>query len=563
MITRSIWPSGSLISVLVLAACGGPPATKEPETATLVLVGGDIVTNDPARPRVTALAVRGNRVLAAGDDAAIRALVGPETRVVELAGRSVTPGLVDGHCHLYGLGQARESVNLKGAASEAAAAATVAEAATRLGPGEWVLGRGWDQNPWGGAFPTRASLDALLGDRPAALRRVDGHAVWVNGVVLRRAGITRATPDPAGGKIVRDAAGEPTGVLIDVAMDLIAPHIPAPTPEARERRIRAAAAEAIALGLTGVHEMGIEDETAAVYREMAKAGELPLRVNAYLEGSTAAAAQMGQRELEPDDGDAYFAMVGMKLFADGALGSRGAALAADYSDDPGNRGLWVTEPAPLRDAVVAATASGWQIAVHAIGDAAVTATLDAYEAAAAKQPGVDLRLRVEHAQIMTPRDVERLAKMGVIASMQPTHATSDMPWAEQRIGPERIEGAYAWRSVLDAGGLIVAGSDFPVEETSPLFGVYAAVTRQDPAGSPAGGWYPAQRMTLDEAIYAFTAAPAIAGFVEEHRGRLVPGFVADVTVFDRPLVAGRELLDTGVAMTVVGGEVVYEKAAGK
>ncbi len=523
--------------------------------------GGDIVTNDPARPRVQALAVRGNRVLATGDDAEIRALAGEDTRVVDLGGRTVTPGLVDGHCHLYGLGAARESVNLKGQASEAAAAAVVVAAAKALPPGEWVTGRGWDQNPWGGSWPTRASLDAGLGDRPAYLRRVDGHAAWVNSAALQRAGITRATPDPAGGKIIRDARGEPTGVLVDLAMELVEKQVPVASREARERRIRASAAEAISLGLTGVHEMGIDDETAAVYRALAASGELPLRVNAYLEGSPAMAAGLGDRELEPDDGDAYFSMVGMKLFADGALGSRGAALAAEYSDDPGNRGLWVTEPPALRDAVAAATASGWQIATHAIGDAAVTATLDAYEAAAARQPGVDLRLRVEHAQIMTPADIERLARLGVIASMQPTHATSDMPWAEARIGPERIQGAYAWRKVLEAGGLIVAGSDFPVEETSPLFGLYAAVTRQDPAGSPAGGWYPAQRMTLDEAIFAFTAAPAVAGFVEEHRGRLVPGFIADVTVFDRPLTADRGLLDTRVSMTVVGGEVVFEEEA--
>ncbi len=546
-----------------LGACGGPPSRQPSETATLVFTGGDIVTNDPAMPRVQALALRGNRVLAVGDDAAMRALVGPETRVVELAGKSVTPGLVDGHCHLYGLGAAMESVSLKAMASEQAAAATVAAAAAGRPVGEWIVGRGWDQNPWGGAFPTRGTLDAVLGDRPAALSRVDGHALWVNTAALKLAGVTRATPDPAGGKILRDAAGEPTGVLVDLAMDLVGKHVPAASREARERRIRAAAQAAIAVGLTGVHEMGIEDETVAVYRALVSAGELPLRVNAYLEGSAAMAAGLGAREVEPDDGDAYFALVGMKLFADGALGSRGAALAADYTDDAGNRGLWITEPAVLREAVIAASAAGWQVATHAIGDAAVHATLDAYEAAERKQPGVDLRLRVEHAQVMTPDDIERLARLGVIASMQPTHATSDMPWAEARLGPERIKGAYAWRSVLAAGGLIVAGSDFPVEETSPLFGLYAAVMRRDPHGSPAEGWYPAQRMTLDEAIFAFTAAPAVAGFVEEHRGRLVPGFIADVTVYDRPLVAGRELLDTRVLMTVVGGEVVYEPGAPK
>lgn len=543
-------------------ACGGPPARRPGDSATIVFVGGDIVTNDPARPRVQALALRGNRVLAVGDDAAIRALIGADTRVVELAGRTVTPGLVDGHCHLYGLGAAAEAVDLKGQPSELAAAATVAAAARALPAGEWVTGRGWDQNPWGGGFPTRASLDAATGERPAALRRVDGHAVWVNSAALRLAGITRDTPDPPGGKLLRDASGEPTGVLLDLAMDLVDQQIPPASPEARARRIRAAAQQAIAVGLTGVHEMGIDDATVAVYRELAGAGELPLRVDAYLEGSAKIAPTLDQRQLDRDEGDAYFALVGMKLFADGALGSRGAALTADYSDEPGNRGLWVTEPGPLLDATLAASASGWQVATHAIGDAAVHATLDAYQNAQTVMRGVDLRLRVEHAQVMTAADIERLAKLGVIASMQPTHATSDMPWAEARLGPERITGAYAWRSVLDAGGLIVAGSDFPVEGTSPLLGVYAAVTRQDPQGAPAAGWYPAQRMTLDEVLFAFTAAPAVAVGVDHSRGRLLPGFVADVTVFDRPLVAGRELLDTHVAMTVVGGEVVYEPGGG-
>jgi predicted amidohydrolase YtcJ len=561
VITRSTWLSASLISVgiIVASACGSAPSHPAADKATIVFVGGDIVTNNPDQPRVSGLALRGNRVLAVGDDATVRALAGPDTRVVELAGKTVTPGLVDGHCHLYGLGTAHEMVNLKGMESEKAASVAAARGAVGLAKGEWLLGRGWDQNPWGGAFPTKATLDVALGDRPAVLRRVDGHASWVNSAALQIAGITKATPDPAGGKIVRDASGEPTGVLVDLAMDLVDAKVSPASAETRERRIRWAANVAVEAGFTGVHEMGIDDGTVAVYHQLSGAGELPLRVNAYLEGSLAVAKTLADREVEPDDGDAYFSMVGMKLFADGALGSRGAALAADYSDDAGNRGLWVMEPAALKEATMLATAAGWQVATHAIGDAANHAVLDAYEAAEASQKGTDLRLRVEHAQVLMPADIERLAKLGVIASMQPTHATSDMPWAEQRIGPERIKGAYAWRSVLEAGGLIVAGSDFPVEEVSPMFGLYAAVTRQDPKGEPAGGWYPAQRMTLDEAIFAFTAAPAVAGFVEDHRGRLVPGFVADVTVFDRALAADKTLLDAKPMMTIVGGEIVFEK----
>ncbi len=551
-------PSWLALAVVAAAGCGTPARSPAPR-ASMVLLGGEVITNDPARPRAQAIAIRGNRLLAVGDDAAVRALIGPDTRVVELQGRTVTAGLTDGHCHLYGLGSSSEKVALKGAASEAEAVARVAKAAAARPAGEWITGRGWDQNPWGGAFPTRTSLDAALGDRPAALTRVDGHAVWVNSAALARAGITRTTPDPAGGKIVRDARGEATGVLIDMAIALVEAQIPVATAETRARQIRAAAAEAVAAGVTGVHEMGIDDATVAVYRELERAGELPLRVNAYLEATPAVVASLGDRELEPDDGDDYFSLVGIKFFADGALGSRGAALAADYADEPGNRGLWISGPDELRASVMKATGAGWQVATHAIGDAANRATLDAYQAAIEASPGSDPRLRIEHAQVLMADDIARLARLKVIASMQPTHATSDMPWAEARLGPERIKGAYAWRRVLPAGGLIVAGSDFPVEETAPRFGLYAAVTRQDPAGQPAGGWYPDQRMTLDEAVYAFTAAPAIAGFVEQHRGWVVPGMVADLTVFDRPLVAGPGLLDTGVELTIVGGEVVFER----
>ena len=555
------WRRWALGALALAAACGGPTTRPPALQATLVLVGGEVYTNDPARPRAEAVAVRGNRIVAVGDDAAVRALIGPETRVIELHGRTVTAGLVDGHCHLYGLGMARDKVALKGAASEADAVARVVEAAKTRPAGEWIEGRGWDQNPWGGGFPTRASLDAVVGDRPVALTRVDGHAIWVNGAALRLAGVTRATPDPAGGKILRDARGEPTGVLVDNATTLVEKQIPAATAEARERRIRYAMGEAVAAGLTGVHEMGIDDATVAVYRELAKAGELPLRVHAYLEATPAIVAGIAERELEPEESDSYFALAGIKLFADGALGSRGAALAADYSDDPGNRGLWVTSPADLKAFTVKATAAGWQVATHAIGDAANHATLDAYQAAIEASPGSDLRLRIEHAQVLMVDDIGRLARMKVIASMQPTHATSDMPWAEQRIGATRLEGAYAWRKLLDAGALIVNGSDFPVEETAPKFGLYAAVTRQDPDRKPEGGWHPDQRMTLDEAVFAFSAAPAYAAFVEDQRGRVQPGMVADLTVFDRPLVAGHALLDTEAAATIVGGEIVFERAA--
>jgi predicted amidohydrolase YtcJ len=526
-----------------------------------VLLGGDLMTMDPAHPRAQALAIRGGTLAAVGSDAEVEPLIGARTRVVRLDGRGVTPGLVDAHCHLYGLGGALDSVNLKGAASPDQAAARVAEAATARAADEWVTGRGWDQNLWTPAeFPGHATLDRAVPDHPVAVRRVDGHAVWLNARALALAGITRATADPPGGSIVRDAAGEPTGVLVDNAMDLVDKVIPEPPAAVRERRILAAAKAAVAAGITGVHEMGIDDATVAVYRDLAARDALPLRVYAFRAGDlkTLQAIDRG-----PEPGTPMFTARGFKLFADGALGSRGASLLAPYDDLPAGaehrQGLWVTEPADLARATELAVAHGWQVAVHAIGDAGVRATLDAFAAAEKARPGADLRLRVEHAQVIHADDLPRFAALGVVASMQPTHATSDMGWAEARIGAQRIRGAYAWRSILASGAHLAYGSDFPVEEVSPLGGLYAAVTRQDAGGRPAGGWYPEQRLTLEEAVRAFTAGAAYASFTEDSRGQLRAGYAADVTVYDRPLAGDASLLRTRVAMTIVGGRVVFEQ----
>jgi len=547
----------------VLVACGGRAVERDLPTASLVLVGGDVRTMDAAHPHATAIAIRGDRIAAIGDDAAARAWIGPRTRVIELHGHTVTPGLVDGHAHLYELGQALEQVDVRGLGSAREAAARVGAAAASRGAGEWILGRGWDQNRWEPKqFPTRDVLDAAVGDRPAALDRIDGHAMWVSSAALRAAGITRDTRDPDGGTIVRDAKGEPTGVLVDNAQALVAKAMPHDPAAVIERRLRAAAQVVIRDGLVGVHEMGIPDDVIAEYRKLAASGALPLRVYAYRSGDPAHADAL--RAMHPDAAApaARFEVRGVKFYVDGALGSRGARLTEAYSDDPGNRGLWVTPPAVLTRAIDDAVAGGWQVATHAIGDAGNHAVLDAYAAALAQHPG-DHRLRVEHCQVLAPDDIARFAALHVLASMQPTHATSDMPWAEARVGATRIRGAYAWRSILDSGATLVAGSDFPVEETSPLLGLYAAVTRQDASGKPAGGWYPAQRMTLDEALYAFTAAPAYAAFAERDRGVLATGMLADLTVFDRVLEAGPALLETHIDATIVGGDVVYERGGGR
>jgi predicted amidohydrolase YtcJ len=539
-----------------LVACGGAQPVRGGGEADVAYVNADIYTMDPAHPRASALALRGDVIVAVGDRSELP--IGAGTRVVDLGGKTITPGLVDAHCHLYGLGVDLDSVSVRGLASEQAVVDTIAQAAKQRPAGEWLLGRGWDQNRWPGQqFPTKATLDAAVSDRPVLLRRIDGHASWVNSQALAAAGITAATPDPAGGKIVRDARGEPTGVLIDNAGDLVDAKVPAATADVRERRIRAAAKLAVAAGITGVHEMGIEDATADVYRALASRGELPLRVYAYLAGDPLHPDALRTRAPAPATG--LFVMRGVKFFADGALGSRGARLYKPYDDDPQNQGLWVTAPDTLAQAVDAAVAGGWQVAIHAIGDAGIGSVLDAYEAALRAHPG-DRRLRVEHVQVIAPADVDRMVTTHAIASMQPTHATSDMPWAEARVGKDRIRGAYAWRTMLDRKIPLAFGSDFPVEEVAPLLGIYAAVTRQDGSGNPPGGWYPEQRMTLEEAIAAFTRGAAYAEFAEDTRGVIAAGRAADLTIYTGRLDAAH-LLDAHVETTIVAGKIVFQRGS--
>ncbi|KYF62711.1 hypothetical protein BE11_18965 [Sorangium cellulosum] len=559
----------SLVGSLALGcASPGPPAATPtppapsgpPAPADLVITAGVVRTMDPGKPRAEAVAVRGERIVFVGSAAGTKAFVGPGTRVVELPGGAVVPGLVDGHAHLYGLGVALETLSVRGTRSAEEAAARVAEAAKARPRGEWITGRGWDQNLWpGAAFPTHAPLDAAAPEHPVALRRVDGHALWANAAAMRAAGVGRGTQDPPGGRVLRDAAGEPTGVFVDNAMGLVEARIPADPPAVRERRILRAAEGALSVGLTGVHEMGIDDETVAVYRALAAAGRLPIRVHAYLAGEGRLDGLKGRAPDADATGTAMFVLRGVKLFADGALGSRGAALLEPYADDPSTSGLLLMDREALARAARRVADAGFQLAVHAIGDRANRAVLDAFEALGPGRAAA-LRFRVEHAQILSPDDLPRFSALGAIASMQPTHATSDMAWAPARLGARRLRGAYAWRSLRASGARLVFGSDFPVEEASPLLGLHAAVTRQDLSGEPPGGWMPEERLDLDEALLAFTAAPAYAAWAEGQRGRIAPGYVADLTVLGRDLSPDRSLVDTPIEMVVVGGRVARAPA---
>ena len=479
--------------------------------------------------------------------------------MIDVTGATILPGLTDAHGHLYGLGLSLDTVNLVGLESYDEAIARVKDRAQRAQPGEWVLGRGWDQNRWPDKqFPTAAPLDAAIPDHPVWLRRVDGHAGVANSAAMRAAGVTAATHDPEGGRIVRDANGNPTGTFIDAAQSLIDSKVPAPSPELRKARVLAAAQAIAATGLTEMHDAGADGATIAAVKQLIDEKRFPIRVYQMVSDD----ASLLDTWFRSGPLIAYgnrLTVRAVKCYADGALGSRGAALLAPYSDDPGNTGLLVSKEEHLADVAKRARKAGFQVNTHAIGDRGVRNVFDAYESAGATPAE---RFRIEHFQVVALSDFPRLAKSGIIASMQPTHATSDMYWAENRVGSERIKGAYAWRTVLDSGARLALGSDFPVEAVNPFFGIYAAVTRQDQKGWPEGGWYPSQRLTLAEAVRGFTLDAAYAAFEEQTRGTIESGKLADLTIVDGDFftMPQSDLFKAKVRMTVVGGEVVYGPA---
>jgi predicted amidohydrolase YtcJ len=469
----------------------------------------------------------------------------------------VVEGLTDAHGHVFGLGQSLIRVDLRSCRSPEDCANRVRDMVAKVPAGSWIQGRGWDQNLYPDQqFPTRASLDAVASSTPVFVRRVDGHAGWANSEALRRAKITRDTPDPPGGKILKDAKGDPTGILIDRAEELVDRAIPPPSDLEIEQAILRAQDLLVSEGLTSVHEMGIPVSVADVYLRLAREGRLKIRVYAHWSGDPDTLAEAFRRgPIRASGPDDLFTLRSIKLYADGALGSRGAHLKAPYSDDPHNTGLVLTPASEIEQISRRALAAGFQVSTHAIGDAANHDVLEAY-ARAGVTP--EARFRIEHAQIVDLADIPRFAQLGVIASMQPTHATSDMPWAEKRVGHSRIAGAYAWHRFLDAGVHLAFGSDFPVELSDPRLGLFAAIARTDPHGQPPGGWLPDQRLTVTDTLRAFTSGAAYAAFEEGWRGELKPGMAADLTVFDGPLDTPEHIVKRKVLMTIVAGRVVYD-----
>nr|WP_298131254.1 amidohydrolase family protein [uncultured Pseudoxanthomonas sp.] len=529
-----------------------------------VVTAARVHTSDPARPVAEAMAWDAQgRILAVGSARELQQRY-PDAKRIDASGRTVIPGLIDAHGHVMGLGYALMRADLVDARDKDEVIARLRAFEKQLPPNAWLLGGGWDQNDWPGkTFPSAADLDAAFPERPVWLERVDGHAGWANSAALRAAAAKAPRPldgdwQPEGGRIER-VDGRPSGVFIDAAMALVGAVVPAPDATYRRQALEKATQAAVRNGLTGVHDMGVSRDDLALMKQFADEGRLPLRIEAYADGDSGALDDLCSTGLYRHAGG-RLQMRGVKLYADGALGSRGAALLEDYSDEPGNRGLLVTEPAALESAMRKARGCGVQVATHAIGDRGNRLVLDAYQRVLGDAAKTDHRWRIEHAQVVAPEEFPRFAELGVIASMQPTHATSDMPWAQDRLGPVRITGAYAWQRLQGSGVKLALGSDFPVESVDPRRGLHAAVTRQDAHGHPDGGWRAEERLSTSEALRGFTADAAWAAHDEASVGRLAPGLRADFVILDEdPLaIPGEQLDDLHVRSTWVDGKAVYE-----
>ena len=497
------------------------------------------------------------RVVATGDESLLEHHV--DASKIDGDGRVVLPGLIDAHAHVYSYGLLKNNLDLAGTPSVDAAVASIAAYATSKPHTRWILGRGWNQVLWPvKEFPNAGQIDKVVPDRPVWLRRVDGHAGWANSATLKLAGIDSGTPDPVGGKIVRDENGHATGILIDRAMDLIEKHIPQPDKSDIRAAIRSAVDALLAEGMTSVHDAGIDTTNAEVYLSMADDGELGMRIYAMTGGAGDVLDAIGEPIYAY--GNDRLEIASVKLYTDGALGSRGAAMIEPYSDDPENRGLPFWTQSELDAMVRKANGMGFQVGIHAIGDLGNRMALNSFERVQGGKPS-PLRNRIEHSQIVTLEDIPRFAELGVVASMQATHATSDKNMAEDRIGPDRILGGYAWRRMLDAGVVLANGSDFPVELSNPFHGLYATVTRQGRDGEPEGGWYADQALTRAEALLSFTLAAAYAARQEDRLGSLEPGKWADFIIIDRDYftIPASEIDDIVVLETWVGGHQAYQR----
>ena len=530
--------------------------------ADLIVRVKRIWTGDHDNLWAEALAARGGSIVAVGRLADVARFRGPSTRMIERPSAFAMPGLIDAHGHMESLGASQEQLDLRGVASVDEVARRV-KARIEATPGDtWITGRNWDQSLWpGGTFPTAAALDAVSPHRPVWLERVDGHAGWANTEAMRRAKVGQNAKAPSDGQVLRDSEGQPTGVFVDGAMSLVGRAVPGATLQDVKRRLLAAQKHVLQNGLTGVHDAGISKLVEQAYRELDRESQLVVRIYGMASPPAGGEVALVTKPPQKSRAGSRFELRAIKLFIDGAMGSRGALLFRPYSDDPANSGLMLIDPKVLEATVTTALKNGWQVCTHAIGDKGNALVLDAYAAAHKAVPRArDPRLRIEHAQVVRREDVRRFVEIGVIASMQPSHASDDMRWADARLGPGRVDGAYAWRWFADAGVTLAHGSDFPVEIVNPFWGIYAGVTRQDAAGKPSGGWHAEQRLSLEETLRGFTAGAAFAAFAEDRVGILKTGLRADLTIVDRDsfLASPKDLLGSQVLMTIVDGAPVYD-----
>lgn len=553
-----------MMMLLVAASCRTLGKTQK--IADLILINGNIITVEENFPEAEALAVKGDRIISLGENDEILKYKGEHTKVIDVEGRTVIPGLIDAHMHFVGLGEGSKKTYLDKTTDYQQVLDIVQDAVRKAKPGEWIMGSGWHTANWKNKeYPDNSELSRISLDHPVFLSGMATHAALVNKRVLALAGITKDTPDPEGGRILRNPISrEPTGLLLEKAQQLVTKLFLSETDPHKKEKIRLSTETAWKMGLTSIHDPGVDGDMIRIYKELLQADALGIRLNAMflISGDGASLDDFIRNKPEIGLGNNRLTLRCIKFLIDGALGARGAALLTPYNDKKEEKGL-IAVPQDEVDAIVKKCLSaGYQVAMHAIGDYANRIALNAVERAMKEVPTHDPRIRIEHAQILAPEDIPRFSRLGVIASMQPIHCPMDMAFAEFRVGQARMKGAYAWMSLIESGAIIAGGSDvpdFPIEYSNPFWGIYAAITRQDLEGNPQGGWYPEQKVSRLAALKMFTIHAAYAAFEENLKGSLAPGKLADLVIISNDILAvpERELLDTEVLATILGGKVVY------
>ncbi|HYE69651.1 MAG TPA: amidohydrolase [Anaerovoracaceae bacterium] len=547
------------------------PSSAAAEIADSVYINGNIYTMDEDQPNVSALAVKGQKLIYVGNDVAAKDYIGNNTKVVDLKGKTVIPGLLEGHMHLPMLGENLLKVDAFWKPKAEIIAAVKAEVA-KVQPGEWITGFGWNNTIWEDkAYPTKEDLDAVAPNNPVVLDRTDGHMIWVNSKALEMAGITKDTMNPQGGEILKDASGNPTGCLTDTAGEPVQKIIPTLSDDREKEAILKAQSQLLSYGFTSIMDAGSNMKMINMYHDLYKDKTMKIRLYSLIGGDWGGTIGQAEKDYIAKNApqkelyDYRLSINAVKFFADGSLGSRSAALLEDYSDRPGHKGNYKFTDDQIYTEMKDAYDKGYQIATHDIGDGAVNQVINTYEKLMKANPREDARLRIEHFQVAQVSDIKRIADLKILPAMQPTHATSDKTMAEDRIGAERMKGAYAWRKVIESGNIIVGGSDAPVELVNPYHGFYAAVTRQSRDGQPDGGWYISEGMTREEVLKAFTIWTAYGQFEEDLKGSLEIGKLADFVVIDRDYMKcpANEIKDIQVLITVLGGEAVYQKDVSK